>query len=74
MLANVKSRYRPFYTRGCATGCGLSGMIVFLALGLHFKLEHENKKRDRLHGPVDRNIVVDVTEGGDQTKSFRYLT
>lgn len=65
---------RPFYVRGCAVGCGLSGMIVILALGLHFKLEHENKKRDRLYGSVEVNTYVDVTQGGDKNTAFRYLT
>ncbi|SPO05395.1 related to nicotinamide mononucleotide permease [Cephalotrichum gorgonifer] len=64
----------PFYVRGCATGCGLTGMIVILALGLHFKLEHENKQRDQLYGPADQNVIIDVTQGGDQNKNFRYLT
>ncbi|KAH6653176.1 major facilitator superfamily domain-containing protein [Truncatella angustata] len=64
----------PFYVRGCATGCALSGMIVILALGLHFKLKSENRKRDRLYGPVDANTAVDVTIGGDKSTAFRYLT
>lgn len=66
--------FSPFYVRGCAVGCGLSGMIVILALGLHFKLERENKKRDRLYGKAEDNVTIDVTQGGDQSKSFRYLT
>lgn len=60
--------------RGTATGCGLSGMIALLAIGLHFKLAHENKKRDRLYGPVHENTRVDVTRGGDSNTSFRYFT
>jgi len=65
---------RPFYVRGCAVGCGFTGLIVFLALGLHFKLEHENKKRDRLYGKADENARIDVTLGGDKEANFRYLT
>ncbi|KAK3081963.1 hypothetical protein LTS18_010121 [Coniosporium uncinatum] len=64
----------PFYVRGCAVGCGFTGLIVFLALGLHFKLEHENKKRDRLYGKADENARIDVTLGGDKEANFRYLT
>lgn len=60
--------------RGCATGCGLTGLIVILALGLHFKLEAENRSRDREYGPVDEDVQVDVTQGGDQNRNFRYLT
>lgn len=69
--ANMSS---PFYVRGCAIGCGLTGMIVILAMGLHFALERENAKRDREQGPVDQNETVDVTELGDKHQSFRYLT
>jgi hypothetical protein len=49
-------------------------MIVITALGLHFRLEHENAKRDRLYGKVGDNTRVDVTLSGDQNVSFRYLT
>lgn len=65
---------RPFYVTGCAVGCAFSGLIVILALGLHYKLEHENSKRDRLYGVVDPDAHVDVTDGGDKNKSFRYLS
>ncbi|EDP53678.1 MFS transporter, putative [Aspergillus fumigatus A1163] len=36
----------PFYVRGCAIGCALTGCIVVFALGLYAKLVHENKVRD----------------------------
>lgn len=65
---------RPFYVRGCAVGCALSGLIVILSLGLHLKLEQENRKRDCLYGQVEENMHVDVTQGGDKNTSFRYLT
>lgn len=60
--------------RGCAVGCAFSGLIVLLSLGLHFKLEHENRKRDRLYGEVDPDAHVDVTDGGDKNNKFRYMT
>ncbi|KAL5356830.1 major facilitator superfamily domain-containing protein [Aspergillus floccosus] len=47
----------PFYVRGCAIGCALSGVIALLALGLYAKLAHENRRRDRLYGKVDRNVL-----------------
>jgi hypothetical protein len=65
---------RPFYVKGCAVGCAFTGLIVILALGLHLKLEHENRKRDRLYGEVEVDAHVDVTEGGDKNARFRYLT
>ncbi|KAL4892395.1 major facilitator superfamily domain-containing protein [Aspergillus ambiguus] len=46
----------PFYVRGCAIGCALSGVIALLALGLYAKLAHENRRRDRVYGKVDRDI------------------
>ncbi|KAI9035833.1 MFS transporter [Aspergillus affinis] len=36
----------PFYVRGCAIGCALTGAIAIMALGLFFNLNHENKRRD----------------------------
>lgn len=66
--------FRPFYVRGCAVGCAFTGLIVILSLGLHFKLEHENRKRDSLYGKVGEDVRVDVTDGGDQNVNFRYLT
>lgn len=71
ILANSS---RPFYVRGCAVGCGFTGLIVVLALTLHFLLEAENRKRDRLYGSVDEDTQVDVTVAGDKNVSFRYLT
>lgn len=64
----------PFYVKGCAIGAGFTGLIVVLALGLHFKLEHENRRRDRLFGRVEADARVDVTMGGDKSRGFRYLT
>jgi hypothetical protein len=55
-------------------GCGLTGLISILGLGLHFALERENKRRDREYGTVEADMAVDVTELGDKNKNFRYLT
>lgn len=71
LLSNI---YRPFYTKGCAIGCALSGLIIIFSLGLHVALRRENKRRDREFGTVDRDAFVDVTELGDKNKNFRYLT
>lgn len=64
----------PFYTKGTAIGCGLAGVTGIAAIGLHFALEFENRKRDLEFGPVDENTVIDVTEVGDKHHNFRYLT
>jgi hypothetical protein len=60
--------------RGCSVGCALCGFIVILSLALHFKLEHENGKRDRLYGEVAAATHVDITDGGNKHNDFRYLT
>ncbi|KAM5355039.1 hypothetical protein ACJ41O_001685 [Fusarium nematophilum] len=64
----------PFFTTGCAIGCGMSGLIVVLALGMHFALARENKRKDELYGPVDSQVEVDVSEQGDYNPNFRYFT
>ncbi|KAI8665349.1 hypothetical protein NCS56_00970600 [Fusarium sp. Ph1] len=64
----------PFFVRGCAIGCALTFMITILSLGLHFKLDHENRKRDREFGPVEDHEQLDVTLVGDKHPKFRYLT
>ncbi|KAH7144520.1 major facilitator superfamily domain-containing protein [Dactylonectria estremocensis] len=64
----------PLYSRGSTIGCVLTGLISVLALGLHFALERENKRRDREFGTADDQVAVDVTELGDKHKNFRYLT
>lgn len=63
----------PLYTKGCALGCALTGLIAILAMGLHIVLTLENKRKDRRYGPVNETDRVDVTEGGDHP-NFRYLT
>ncbi|KAF4629374.1 hypothetical protein G7Y89_g8770 [Cudoniella acicularis] len=64
----------PFYTVGCSLGAGFTGLIILLSLGLHFKLDMENKRRDRVFGPVDSEENIDVSNLGDQNPKFRYLT
>ncbi|KAL6415782.1 hypothetical protein AUP68_02349 [Ilyonectria robusta] len=49
-------------------------MITILSLGLHFKLDYENRKRDREFGSVEDHEQLDVTLMGDKHPKFRYLT
>jgi hypothetical protein len=53
-------------------GCAFSDFTVILSLGLHFKLEHENRKRDLLYRETIEN--VHVIDGGDKKNRFRYVT
>lgn len=64
----------PFFVRGCSIGCALTFMITILSLGLHFKLDYENRKRDREFGSVEDHEQLDVTLMGDKHPKFRYLT
>ncbi|OJJ05557.1 hypothetical protein ASPVEDRAFT_174611 [Aspergillus versicolor CBS 583.65] len=68
------SEHAPFFTTGCAIGCGMSSAIVVLALIMYFALSRENKRKDELYGPVDAHVEVDVSEEGDYTRNFRYFT
>ncbi|EXM07361.1 hypothetical protein NOF04DRAFT_15671 [Fusarium oxysporum II5] len=64
----------PFFVKGCAIGCGMSGAIVILALFMHFALERENMRNEKLYGPLDNDAEVDDADDGEQGKNFRYLT
>ncbi|KAH6986577.1 major facilitator superfamily domain-containing protein [Ilyonectria sp. MPI-CAGE-AT-0026] len=64
----------PFFVRGCSIGCALTFMITILSLGLHFKLDYENRKRDCEFGSVEDHEQLDVTLIGDKHPKFRYLT
>ncbi|RSL49169.1 hypothetical protein CEP54_012563 [Fusarium duplospermum] len=72
--AMYPKKVTPFFVQGCAIGCALTFMITILSLGLHFKLDHENRKRDREFGPVEDHEQLDVTLMGDKHPKFRYLT
>ncbi|PYI02401.1 MFS general substrate transporter [Aspergillus sclerotiicarbonarius CBS 121057] len=64
----------PNYTRGCAAGAALTGMVVVLAVVLHCTLTLENRSRDRLYGWASGEEAVDVTDAGDNDSHFRYMT
>jgi hypothetical protein len=64
---------RPYYTKGCAIGCGFTGSVVILSLGLVITLHHENKRKDRLFGEVDETEQFDISAEGDKHLRFRYL-
>jgi hypothetical protein len=65
--------YRPFFTKGCAIGCGFTGSIVIFAFALRWRLSYINKQKDTLHGPADENEQIDVTDLGEKHPSFRYF-
>lgn len=66
--------YRPYFVKGCAIGCAFTALICVLSLGLHFKLAHENKKRDAATGPIDSTEALDLTQLSDKHPNFRYFT
>jgi hypothetical protein len=65
---------RPFFVKGCAIGCGMSGAIVVLALFMHFALERENRRNEKIYGPLDNDAELDVSDEDGGIKNFRYLT
>ncbi|KAF5705770.1 high-affinity nicotinic acid transporter [Fusarium mundagurra] len=64
----------PFFVKGCAIGCGMSGAIVILALFMHFALERENRRNEKIYGPLDNDAELDVSDEDGNSKNFRYLT
>lgn len=64
---------RPFFVKGCAIGCGFTGLIVVLSLGMYFRLRHINRTKDEKYGPVSDDQQLDVTTLGDSHPAFRYL-
>lgn len=67
------SKHRPYYVKGCAIGCGFTGSIVVLSLGLVFTLNRENEKKNSIHGLVDESVQIDISMEGDKHPMFRYL-
>ncbi|PSN73396.1 MFS transporter [Corynespora cassiicola Philippines] len=64
----------PYFVRGCAIGCGLTGIMVPIGIILHFVYKAENSRREKealeghSHGPID------VSALGDKHKDFRLMT
>ena len=66
---------RPYFIKGTAIGCGLTGIIVPVGLVLHFSYAAENRRRDREFGPVPQSDgPIDVSAVGDKHNHFRLLT
>ncbi|KAG4430795.1 hypothetical protein IFR05_013728 [Cadophora sp. M221] len=67
---------KPYYVKGTAVGCGLTGLIVPISLFLHFKLKAENERRNALSATVNaqEGHQIDVTALGDAHQGFRYFT
>ncbi|KAE8168180.1 major facilitator superfamily domain-containing protein [Aspergillus tamarii] len=65
----------PYFIKGTAIGCGLTGIIVPVGLVLHFSYAAENRRRDREFGPVPQSDgPIDVSAVGDKHNHFRLLT
>jgi hypothetical protein len=63
----------PFFVKGCAIGCGFTGSIVIMALGLRWRLSRANKAKDVQYGAPAEDEQMDVTDLGDAHPHFRYL-
>jgi hypothetical protein len=53
---------------------GLAVFTAALALVNSLVLQRINRSRDERHGKVVPGAVVDVTELGDESPGFRYVT
>lgn len=66
---------RPYFVKGTAIGCGLTGIIVPVAFILHFSYAADNKRKDREFGDVPQDEgPIDVSAVGDKHNHFRLLT
>lgn len=64
---------RPFFVKGCAIGCGFTGSIVIMSLGLYLRMRAINRRKDAEYGPVKDSEQLDVTKLGESHPAFRYL-
>ncbi|OOO07727.1 major facilitator superfamily MFS_1 [Aspergillus oryzae] len=65
----------PYFVKGTAIGCGLTGIIVPVGMVLHFSYAAENRRRDREFGPVPQGDgPIDVSAVGDKHNHFRLMT
>jgi hypothetical protein len=73
LLHSLTPNSSPFFTKGCAIGCGFTGSIVIFAFALRWRLSYINQQKDALHGPADDTEQIDVTDLGEKHPSFRYF-
>jgi MFS family permease len=64
----------PYYVKGMSISAGLLFFAAILAQVLRLLLARENKRRDRLHGPVQStDLSHDVANAGDEHPSYRFM-
>ncbi|KAI0689935.1 MFS general substrate transporter [Cerioporus squamosus] len=62
----------PRYITGFSVNCALDILAAVVALVLTVSYRLENRRRDRKHGQVDPDAVVDTSQLSDKAADFRY--
>ena len=65
---------RPYFIKGTAIGCALSGVMVPIGLILHLLYTAENERKERESGSNTHQGPLDVSAAGDKHTNFRLLT
>jgi hypothetical protein len=64
---------KPYYRKGSWICCGFALLSAFTATLLSFLLWRENKRRDRVYGPVREGVEVDWDSAESQEANLRYI-
>lgn len=63
----------PYYRKGSWICCAVSLLSAACACTLSFLLWRENKRRDRIYGPVQEGQQVDMSSAESQEAGLRYI-
>lgn len=63
----------PYYRKGSWICCAVSLLSAACACTLSFLLWRENKRRDRIYGPVQEGQQVDMSSPESQEAGLRYI-
>lgn len=63
----------PYYRKGSWICCAFSILSGCTASVLSYLLWRENKRRDRLYGPVEEGKQIDMTTKENQEAGLRYI-
>ncbi|CAG8022823.1 unnamed protein product [Penicillium olsonii] len=64
---------KPFYRKGSWICCAFALLSAATASTLSFLLWRENKRRDRIYGPVREGTQVDMSSTESQEANLRYI-
>ena len=64
---------QPYYRKGSWICCAFALLSATTASMLSFLLWRENRRRDRIYGPVREGVQVDITSAESQEANLRYI-